>query len=62
LRVGVGRGDPRRGLGDDVLSRVPDDERERMREATTRAADAAECFVEHGLDVAMNQFNRNAVA
>ena len=62
LRVGVGRGDPRRDLADHVLSRVPDDERVRMREATTRAADAAECFVEQGLDAAMNQFNRNAVA
>lgn len=62
LRVGVGRGDPRRDLADHVLSRVPDDERVIMREVTTRAADAAECFVEQGLEEAMNRFNRNAEA
>ena len=57
LRVGVGRGDPRRGLSDHVLARVPEDERERLREATTLAADAAECFVERGLLETMNRFN-----
>lgn len=57
LRVGVGRGDPRRDLADHVLSRVPQDERERLREVTTLAADAAECFVELGLLEAMNRFN-----
>jgi PTH1 family peptidyl-tRNA hydrolase len=62
LRVGVGRGDPRRDLADHVLARVADDQRVAMREVTTRAADAAECFVEQGLEEAMNRFNRNAAA
>lgn len=57
LRVGVGRGDPRRDLADHVLARVPDDERQRLREAVELAADAAECFVEAGILEAMNRFN-----
>ena len=57
LRVGVGRGDPRRDLADHVLARVPADERERLREAVALAADAAECFAEAGVLEAMNRFN-----
>ncbi len=57
LRVGVGRGDPRRDLADHVLARVPADERDRLREAVVLAADAAECFVEAGVLEAMNRFN-----
>lgn len=57
LRVGVGRGDPRKDLADHVLSRVPAEERDRLREVTVLAADAAECFVERGLLEAMNRFN-----
>jgi PTH1 family peptidyl-tRNA hydrolase len=57
LRVGVGRGDRGRDLADYVLGRVPDEERAQLREATVRAADAAEWFVERGLLDAMNRFN-----
>jgi PTH1 family peptidyl-tRNA hydrolase len=57
LRVGVGRGDPRRDLADHVLARVPADERERLRETVLRAADAAEHVVSHGVLDAMNRFN-----
>jgi PTH1 family peptidyl-tRNA hydrolase len=57
LRVGVGRGDPRRDLADHVLARVPDSERERLEVAMRRAADAAEWCVEHGVLDAMNRFN-----
>ncbi len=57
LRVGVGRGDPRRDLADHVLARVPVEERETLREAVVLAADAAECFVEAGVLEAMNRFN-----
>jgi PTH1 family peptidyl-tRNA hydrolase len=57
LRVGVGRGDPGRDLADYVLGRVADQERAQLHEATVRAADAAEYFVEHGLLDAMNRFN-----
>ncbi|MCU0255323.1 MAG: aminoacyl-tRNA hydrolase [Vicinamibacterales bacterium] len=57
LRVGVGRGDPRRDLADHVLARVPADERDQVRLAVDVAADAAECFVEAGVLEAMNRFN-----
>lgn len=57
LRVGVGRGDPRRDLADHVLARVPAEERDALRAAVELAADAAECFVEAGILEAMNRFN-----
>lgn len=57
LRVGVGRGDARRDLADHVLSRIPEEQRDLLREATVLAADAAECVVREGLAVAMNRFN-----
>lgn len=62
LRVGVGRGDPRRELASHVLSRVAPEEAERLRETALRAADAAETFVAEGLREAMNRFNRDPEA
>jgi PTH1 family peptidyl-tRNA hydrolase len=59
LRVGVGRGDPRRDLAAHVLSRVPAEERDRLRESAERAADAAAVFITRGIDAAMNEFNRD---
>lgn len=58
LRVGVGRGDPRRDLADHVLARFDPDERESVEAAVLRAADAAEAFVTEGIAAMMNQFNR----
>ncbi len=58
LRVGVGRGDPRRDLADHVLATFDHDEREDVSDALTRAADASELFVSEGIDVMMNRFNR----
>lgn len=58
LRVGVGRGDPRRDLTDHVLSRFDPDERHAIAEAIGRAADAAELFVSEGIDRVMNTYNR----
>ena len=58
LRVGVGRGDPRRGLADHVLARFDDDERDEVEQAPTRAADAVETFLAEGLEAAMNRYNR----
>ncbi len=57
LRVGVGRGDPRRDLGDHVLARVDPDLRQTMAQATTEAADAAELFMAAPLDELMRRFN-----
>jgi PTH1 family peptidyl-tRNA hydrolase len=58
LRVGVGRGDPRRELSDRVLGRAEPEEREILAEATVLAADAAELFITHGIAEVMNRFNR----
>jgi peptidyl-tRNA hydrolase, PTH1 family len=58
LRVGVGRGDPRRDLADHVLARFDDDEREEVERAIARAADAVETFLAEGIEAAMNRYNR----
>jgi peptidyl-tRNA hydrolase, PTH1 family len=62
LRVGVGRGDPRRGLADHVLGRIEPDVRETLSEAISRAADAAELFVTGTLGDVMNRFNTRPAA
>jgi len=58
LRIGVGRGDPRRGLAGRVLSRFDAEERPAMNEAVGRAAEAVEVFTELGVEPVMNRFNR----
>jgi len=57
LRVGVGRGDPRRDLADHVLSGFDADERPVVADAVARAADASEMFVAEGIERVMNRFN-----
>jgi peptidyl-tRNA hydrolase, PTH1 family len=57
LRIGVGRGDPRRDLGDHVLARFDSDEMAEVDRATTRSADAAELFVTSGIAAVMNAYN-----
>lgn len=57
LRIGVGRGDPGWDLADHVLSRFTRDERSVADEAVARAADAAEMFIEQGVEAAMNRYN-----
>ena len=57
LRVGVGRGDPRRDLSDHVLSRVDAELRETLVEATAKAADAAELFLAAPIEELMKRFN-----
>lgn len=59
LRVGVGRGDPRRDLADHVLSRFDRDEVPAIEAATARAADAVEEFIAGSIDAVMNTFNRD---
>ena len=58
LRVGVGRGDERRELGDYVLSRFDPEEREAIEAAVVRATDAVELFVTEGIDAIMNRYNQ----
>ncbi|HEY3383425.1 MAG TPA: aminoacyl-tRNA hydrolase [Vicinamibacterales bacterium] len=57
LRVGVGRGDPRRDLADYVLAGFDADERPVVTESIGRAADASEMFVAEGIERVMNRFN-----
>jgi PTH1 family peptidyl-tRNA hydrolase len=57
LRVGVGRGDPRRDLSDHVLSRVTGEARETLSEAITVAADAVELFMRAPILELMNRYN-----
>ncbi len=57
LRIGVGRGDPRRDLADFVLGGFDIDERPVISEAIGRAADAGELFVGDGIEAVMNRFN-----
>jgi PTH1 family peptidyl-tRNA hydrolase len=58
LRIGVGRGDPRRELADHVLARFDSDEAADVETSVARAADAVECFTAEGMEAAMNRFNR----
>ena len=54
LRIGVGRGDTRRDLGDHVLARFDPAEQPVIDDAVQRAADAAETFVREGIVAVMN--------
>jgi PTH1 family peptidyl-tRNA hydrolase len=58
LRVGVGRGDPRRDLADYVLSKFEPEEQAGLDSLITRAADAAELFAVEGISKVMNEHNR----
>ena len=55
LRIGIGeaRGDP---IGY-VLTRFDEEEKSVMRRARDFAADAVECWIEHGVDLAMTRYN-----
>jgi peptidyl-tRNA hydrolase, PTH1 family len=57
LRLGVGRGDPRRDLADYVLGGFDAVERPLAAEMIGRAADASELFVAEGIERVMNRFN-----
>jgi PTH1 family peptidyl-tRNA hydrolase len=57
LRLGVGRGDARRDLGDHVLSTFDGGERADVESLITRAADAAEMFAAEGIIKVMNVYN-----
>ena len=57
LRLGVGRGDTRRGLADHVLAKFERTEMDALDEFITRAADAAEMFAVAGIGTVMNVYN-----
>jgi PTH1 family peptidyl-tRNA hydrolase len=56
LRVGIGQSNLA-DAADYVLSRPAGDEREPLDKAIERAAQAAICWLEEGIDAAMNKFN-----
>lgn len=60
LRLGVGRGDPRKDLADHVLSSFDAGERPAVEQLITRAADAAEMFAVEGIAKVMNAYNPGA--
>jgi len=57
LRLGVGRGDARRDLGDHVLAKFDRSEAAEVERMIMRAAEAAEMFVTDGIAAVMNAFN-----
>ncbi len=59
LRIGVGDNRSGRDLSGHVLSKFMPDERECVEQTVLRAVDAAICFVESGVDAAMNEYNKN---
>ena len=58
IRVGVGAKPPEWDLADWVLSRYAPEDQKTMDAAFQKAAEAAECFVQHGIEEAMNLYNR----
>lgn len=57
IRIGVGAPPPYWDLADWVLSGFQED-RELMQATCEAAAEAAECFIHHGIDLAMNRYNK----
>jgi PTH1 family peptidyl-tRNA hydrolase len=57
LRLGVGRGDPRRELANHVLAKFEPEERPVLDEFIARAADAAEMCAVEGIEKVMNVYN-----
>ncbi len=62
VRVGVGARPAQWDLADWVLSRYQGEEQKIMDESFLRAADACEHFVRHGINDAMNIYNRKTPA
>jgi PTH1 family peptidyl-tRNA hydrolase len=57
LRIGIGPVPPEWNAVDFVLSRFAETEREPIEKVLDRAADAAECWVERGIEAAMGIYN-----
>lgn len=61
LRLGIGAPPPGEDLSDYVLSPFAADENDVVETLVERAADAAEAWLEEGVETAMNRFNGPAV-
>jgi len=57
LRIGIGRADGAREITDYVLGRLTPAETATMKKVLVRAADQVECWLAHGMQKAMSQFN-----
>jgi len=57
LRIGIGRKDEAREITGHVLGKFGADEAALLKKVLERAADQMECWVDAGLQKAMNQFN-----
>lgn len=57
LRIGIGRTDGKREITGHVLGRMSPGEQTVMEKVLARAADQVECWLAHGLQKAMSQFN-----
>ncbi len=57
LRLGIGRADGAREITDYVLARFDAAERGLMEKVLVRAAGQAECWLDDGVEKAMNRFN-----
>ena len=57
LRIGIGRKDGAREITDHVLGKLNAGEMAVMEKVLARAADQLECWLAHGLQKAMSQFN-----
>lgn len=61
LRIGIGKVD-KSVTSEYVLSPFAPDERQLVEEAISRAADAVECWLDQGINAAMNRFNPKPAA
>ena len=57
LRIGIGRADGAREITDYVLARFNADEAALMEKVLVRATGQAECWLDDGMEMAMNRFN-----
>lgn len=62
LRVGVGRPPPEWDVANFVLGKFSEQDRSEMDKTVERAANAAEVWLDQGVQSAMNQFNANPKA
>ena len=61
LRLGIGRSDADEDVVDHVLGQFGDREQEHLETFIDRASEAAVTVLEHGVNTAMNRFNRKSI-
>jgi PTH1 family peptidyl-tRNA hydrolase len=57
MRVGIGRPPGRMDTADFILKKFKSSENQDLEFVLGKCADAVECFIENGIDAAMNRFN-----